>query len=67
MIGPGVKLDMRLDLTDEEEAALLRELNNIIENDRYPLSARRRAARYADCAGGVGPLRAGDGPDRKSG
>jgi len=27
-----------LDLTDEEAVALLRELNNIIENDRYPLS-----------------------------
>jgi len=30
--------EMQLDLTDEEAAALLRELNNIIENDRYPLS-----------------------------
>jgi len=25
---------MQLDLTDEESAALLKELNNIIENDR---------------------------------
>jgi hypothetical protein len=27
---------MTIDLTDEESAALLRELNHIIENDRYP-------------------------------
>jgi hypothetical protein len=32
--------DMRLELTDEEEVALLKELNQIIENDRYPLSQR---------------------------
>ena len=31
---------MQLDLTDEESAALLTELNHIIENDRYPLSER---------------------------
>ena len=37
--------DMRLDLTDEEAAALLRELNNIIENDRYPFSLRIRTLR----------------------
>jgi hypothetical protein len=37
---------MRLDLTDEEEAALLRELNHIIiENDRYPLLPRIRTLR----------------------
>jgi hypothetical protein len=36
---------MQLDLTDEEAAALLRELNNIIENDRYPLSPRIRTLR----------------------
>jgi hypothetical protein len=36
---------MQLDLTDEEAAALLRELNNIIENDRYPLSPRIRMLR----------------------
>jgi hypothetical protein len=41
----GVKLNMRLDLTDEEEAALLKELNQIIENDRYPLSHRIRVLR----------------------
>jgi hypothetical protein len=45
MIGPGVKLDMRLDLTDEEETALLKELNQIIDNDRYPLSRRIRVLR----------------------
>jgi hypothetical protein len=31
---------MRLDLSDNETAALLRELDHIIEGDRYPLSAR---------------------------
>jgi hypothetical protein len=31
---------MRLDLTDEETAALLRELDGIIANDRYFLSPR---------------------------
>ena len=30
----------QLGLTDEETAALLRELNAIIENDRFPLSSR---------------------------
>jgi hypothetical protein len=33
---------MNLDLTDEETAALLAELDRIIRNDRYPLSARIR-------------------------
>jgi hypothetical protein len=42
----GVKLNMRLDLTDEEEAALLKELNQIIENDRYPLSPNPGPARH---------------------
>jgi hypothetical protein len=36
---------MQLDLTDEEAAALLRELNQIIEYDRYPLSPRIRLLR----------------------
>jgi hypothetical protein len=36
---------MQLDLTDEEGAALLRELSNLIENDRYPLSPRIRLLR----------------------
>jgi hypothetical protein len=31
---------MQLDLTDEESEALVRELNAIIDNDRYPLSPR---------------------------
>ena len=31
---------MNIDLTDEETAALLRELDGIIENDRYFLSPR---------------------------
>jgi len=36
---------MQLNLTDEEAAALLRELNNIIETDWYPLSPRIRVLR----------------------
>jgi len=31
---------MNLELTDEQAAALVRELNNIVQNDRYPLSLR---------------------------
>jgi hypothetical protein len=31
---------MRLDLTDDEAAALIRELDRIIQDDRYPLSPR---------------------------
>ena len=38
-------VDMQLDLTHEESEALLRELNVIIENDRFPLSARIRTLR----------------------
>ena len=33
---------MQLDLSDEETAALLAELDRIIRDDRYPLSARIR-------------------------
>ena len=33
---------MNLDLTDEEAEALLRELNNLIDGDRYQFSARVR-------------------------
>jgi hypothetical protein len=36
---------MHLDLTDEEAAALTKELRDIIENDRYPLSPRIRTLR----------------------
>jgi len=31
---------MDLKLTEEQAAALVRELNNIVQNDRYPLSPR---------------------------
>jgi hypothetical protein len=31
---------MHLDLSDEETAALIRELHDIVENDRYPFSPR---------------------------
>jgi hypothetical protein len=33
---------MYLDLSDEEAAALIRELHKIVENDRYPFSPRIR-------------------------
>jgi hypothetical protein len=36
---------MRLDLTDEEAAALLSLLNRVIDEDRYPLSPRVRTLR----------------------
>jgi hypothetical protein len=36
---------MNLDLTDEEAAALTRELHDIIETDRYPFSPRIRTLR----------------------
>jgi hypothetical protein len=31
---------MYFDLTDEETASLIRELHDIVENDRYPFSPR---------------------------
>jgi hypothetical protein len=31
---------MQVDLSDEEKTALIRELDQIIEDDRYPLSPR---------------------------
>jgi hypothetical protein len=33
---------MHLELTHEQTAALVRELSQIVQNDRYPLSARIR-------------------------
>jgi hypothetical protein len=36
---------MHLDLTDEETAALTRELHDIVENDRHPFSLRIRTLR----------------------
>jgi hypothetical protein len=33
---------MNLDLSDEESAALLAELDRVIDNDRYPFSPRIR-------------------------
>jgi hypothetical protein len=36
---------MNLDLSDEETAALARELDDIVENDRYPFSPRIRTLR----------------------
>jgi hypothetical protein len=34
-----------LDLTDDEAAALIKELRDIVENDRYPFSPRIRTLR----------------------
>ena len=36
---------MLLDLTDGEDAGLICELHNIVENDRYPFSPRIRTLR----------------------
>jgi hypothetical protein len=36
---------MHLDLTDEEAAALIRELRDTVESDRYPFSPRIRTLR----------------------
>jgi hypothetical protein len=36
---------MNLELSDEEGAALTKELHNIVENDRYPFSPRIRTLR----------------------
>jgi hypothetical protein len=36
---------MALELTDDETAALTKELHDIVENDRYPFSPRIRTLR----------------------
>jgi hypothetical protein len=36
---------MHIDLTDDEAAALTKELHDIVESDRYPLSPRIRTLR----------------------
>jgi hypothetical protein len=36
---------MHLDLSDEETAALIRELNDIVESDKFPFSPRIRTLR----------------------
>jgi hypothetical protein len=36
---------MNLDLTDEEAAAIIRELHDTVESDRYPFSPRIRTLR----------------------
>ena len=36
---------MRLDLSDDEAAALTQEVHDIVENDRYPFSPRIRTLR----------------------
>ena len=53
---------MRLDLTEEEVRALLREPDNLIENDRYPLSPRirLRAGEVSRCATGAAARESAD-------
>jgi hypothetical protein len=46
---------MHLDLSDEETAALTKELHNIVENDRYPFSLSRSHLR---CSPRIRTLRA---------
>jgi len=38
-------MPQHLDLSDDEAAALTRELHDIVENDRYPFSPRIQTAR----------------------
>jgi hypothetical protein len=42
--------DMHLDLTDEEAAALLKELDGLIDGDRYFLSLRSKMLRARACS-----------------
>jgi hypothetical protein len=42
---PHIEAMQHLDLTDEEAAALTEELQDIVENDRYPFSPRIRTLR----------------------
>jgi hypothetical protein len=48
---------MNLDLTDEETAALTKELHDIVENDRYPFSPRIRTLRGITCTLRPEPVR----------
>jgi hypothetical protein len=45
---------MRLDLSAEETAVLIRELSDIIERDRYPLSPRIRLTKIMQPAAEAG-------------
>ena len=42
---PHIGAMQHLDLTDDEAAALIQELHDIVENDRYPYSPRIRTLR----------------------
>jgi hypothetical protein len=46
---------MHLELTDEQTEALIRELAQIIDGDRYPLSPRIVALKEDDAAGARSP------------
>jgi len=48
---------MNLDLTDEEIATLLSELDRIIENDRFPLSPRIQTLKQIRAKIGPEPVR----------
>jgi hypothetical protein len=45
---------MKLELTDEEAAALANELDGIVRNDRYPLSPQTLQAVLAKLKAGAG-------------
>jgi hypothetical protein len=49
---------MHLELTDEQTEALIRELSQIVQNDRYPLSPRIVALKEI-----LGQLRPEPGPE----
>jgi hypothetical protein len=55
---------MNLDLTDEEAAALLGELNGIIDGDRYFLSSRIKTLRAIRAKIRPGPVREPPPPKR---
>jgi hypothetical protein len=42
---PHIEAMQHFDLTDDEAAALIRELHEIVENDRYPFSPRIQTLR----------------------
>lgn len=46
MVEAPISGGMNLDLTNEQTEALLRELSQIIENDRYPFSPRIEPYKY---------------------
>jgi hypothetical protein len=56
---------MRLDLTYEKTAALIKELHDIVENDPYPFSPRIRTLRAILAKLSPEPARGAPRPPRK--